>query len=252
MMRALYAEWLKYRRTAVPWLVIICPVVVAAISCVYVAPHRLQGTAWPTVLNIGNEVWSGLWIPIGWGLIAGLAGEMEASAGRWRWLRAREAAPGLFYIAKAFVLALFALVSCVWLWALLLIAGGVLRIPYPMPIGMFAVCMVVNWLGSLPWLWIALWLAEGSHWGVPLGIGAIGTVAASIIGGSTALGNNIWPFIPWTWSIRFVYLMYAMLTPELRSAALILIFWSVLIAAVILSMIILLLGTWWFHRGDII
>ncbi|MFX4300813.1 ABC transporter permease [Alicyclobacillus tolerans] len=243
---------MKYRRTAVPWLVLICPVLVVSISSVYVAPHRIQATAWPTVLNIGNEVWSGLWIPIGWGLIAGLAGELEASAGRWRWLRSIELAPGLLYIAKAFVLAFFTFVGCVWLWALLLIAGGVLRIPYPMPIGIFVACMAVNWLSALPWLWTALWLAEGSHWGVLLGIGAIGTIVASIIGGATALGNNIWPFIPWTWPMRFVYLIYDMLTPELQSAAPQIIFWSVLIAAVILSIIMLLLGTWWFHRRDVV
>nr|WP_304459387.1 ABC transporter permease [Alicyclobacillus sendaiensis] len=249
-MRTLYAEWLKYRRTAVPWLVIMCPAVVASICCIYV--HRLQPTAWASVLNFGNEVWSGLWIPIGWGLIAGLAGEIEASAGRWRSLRTTESAPGLLYIAKAFVLAFFALVSCVCLWGLLLISGRVLGIPYPMPIATFAICMWGDWLGGLPWLWTALWLAEGSHWSVPLGVGAIGSVAASIMGGATGLGNNIWPFIPWTWSMRLVYWIYAALTPELQSAAPNLTIWPVLIAAVILSIMMLLLGTWWFHRRDVV
>lgn len=252
MMRVLYAECLKYRRTVVPWLVLISPLAAAAISCDYVGSHRLESTAWPNLFFTANGIWSALWIPFGWGLTAGLAGEMEVSAGRWRSLRARELAPSLYYMAKACVLALFALASCVLLWGFLLIAGGILHLPAPMPVGTFALCMGVNWLGSLPWLWTALWLAEGTHWGVPVGFGAIGMLTAAIIGGEFALGNNIWPFIPWAWPSRFVLLMYAMLTPELRGPTVQLTFWSVLGAAVVLSIIVLVLGTWWFHRRDVL
>ncbi len=251
MFNAISSEWCKYRHSSIPRFLLLAPLVIAAAVYIYSAPYRLDATAWLTVFNVGNEFWSGLWIPIGWGLIAGLAGEMEASSDGWRALRMREVQPALLYLAKAAVLALYGLLFSLWFWALLYVVGRLLEVPHPFPFFLFASALAVNWLGTLPWVWTALWLAEGAGWTVSIGSGAIGTLVSSILGGATTLGNNIWPFIPWTWPMRLIYLDYGMLTSSLQGVVSSTLFWLILIAAIGTGCIILILGMWWFQHRDL-
>lgn len=250
MIKAMYSEWLKYKRTSIPWLLTIPPFVVVFISTYYVSLNNIDSDTWIQLLDFTNQIWSGVWLPLGWGLIAGLAANIETTSGNWRSLRVRSQSPYKLYGAKILVLAVQTFLSTLLLFILLFIAGGILEIPLDYPWREFSVVMIVNWISGMPLFLFSLWIGEMFGWAISVGFGVFGILAASIIG-ATIVGNDIWVFIPWAWPVRLVYMGYALVNNNSHLLAPSNIFWSVLIAVICLSILITISSIKWFHRKEI-
>ncbi|MBX6395747.1 MAG: ABC transporter permease [Alicyclobacillaceae bacterium] len=243
------AEWMKYRRTAVSWLLFLAPVGCILITGLYVYPHRFSHAAWIQIVDTADQVWSGIWIPLGVGLIAGLSAHMEVRAGSWRALRGRNVSPARLYGAKLVVLGVQMGLSTLWLTVLLVLMASVYGISVTVPWRALIAAMVVNWFGTLPLLYGSYWIAEAIGWAVSIGLGILGILIASIIG-ATSVGSGIWVFIPWAWPMRLLVQVYAFFLPHAPVHPSPHVFWGVVAASAVLACTLAWSGTVWFHRRE--
>ncbi len=250
MGRGIQSEWIKYRRTSIPWLLFLVPFAVVAVAALYVYPRRFQPDAFAQTMEIVVEVWSGIWLPLGLGLLAGLSAHIEDGAGAWRTLRARNISPIELYGAKLVVLAGQLLLSTLWLVVLLLFTVHMFRLPLVVSWEALVLAMVVNWFVSLPLLLFSMWLAEGIGWAVSIAAGVAGILIASIVG-ATEIGVGIWPFIPWTWPMRMVFQVDLALTHTLQVDFSPGLFWGVLAGSLATSLVLLLASLLWFRRREV-
>ena len=173
----LAAELVKYRHTALPWLVGVTPVLVAGLALL-----RLDAKGvW--------ELWVLLVLPFAAALLPALVWGQEAE--HWRILRTRAVSPARLYGVKLLAL-----------WGAALLSGGLLFAgpallgkPFPFPALLFALYA----LSAFAFLAFHLWAAVHFSPGVTLGLGVVATLLALILGG-TGLGGSIWPFVPWVWA----------------------------------------------------
>lgn len=249
--RLIRAEWLKYRRTAVPWLLVLAPVVTVILAGRYTYSHRFGQEAWIQVMDITNQIWSAIWLPLGVGLIAGLSAHLEAPGRTWRALRGRNVSPAWLYVTKLAVLGIQTLLSTLWLVVLILLTGVVIfKIPYAVPWLPLLTAMVVNWFVSLPLLFASYWIAEAIGWAVSIGLGFFAILVAAIIGG-TGKGAGVWAFVPWSWPIRMVYQVYGLFMPVSSTPSSSLVFWGVLTASAVLTLTLTWGGSMWFERQEV-
>lgn len=133
MIKAIHSEWLKYKRTSIPWLFILPPIVIVLISSYYVSLHDVEENSWIQILDYTNQIRLGVWIPLGWRLIAELTANIEASSGNWRGLRVRDKTAASLYGEKLLGLVIQTLLSTLCLFILMYVAGQFLAIPYVVP-----------------------------------------------------------------------------------------------------------------------
>lgn len=173
----LAAELVKYRHTALPWLVVVTPVLTALLALL-----RLDAKGvW--------EFWVLLVLPFAAALLPALAWGWEAE--HWRILRSRAVHPARLYGAKLLGMWLSALLSGLLLFALMTLMGK----PFTPP----GLLYVLYALSAFTFLSFQLWVAVRFSPGVTLGVGVVATLLALILGG-TGLGGGIWPFFPWVWA----------------------------------------------------
>ena len=173
----LAAELVKYRHTALPWLVTVTPVVVALLALSRLDAHGI----W--------ECWVLLVLPFAAALMPTLSWGWETD--QWRVLRSRRVSPFHLYGTKLLAMWLGSLLSGVILFLLMFLLGK----PLPDPALLFSLYA----LTLLALLTFHLWLAVRFSNGVTLGVGIIMTLLALILG-STGLGAGIWKFFPWLWA----------------------------------------------------
>ncbi|GGI96574.1 multidrug ABC transporter permease [Alicyclobacillus cellulosilyticus] len=250
MLAAIWSEWIKSRRTAVMWMTLLAPVVCAAVAVLYVHAHGVSRTTWRDTIDVVNQVWSGLWLPLAAGLMAGLSAHMEADAGGWGALRARHVSPAHLYVAKLSVIAAYMGLSTLWLVASSTGMSALAGVVQPIPWGALLAAVLANWCAVLPLLFASYWIAEAAGWSVPIALGVMGMLIASVVGG-TSVGNHTWMFIPWSWPMRIFYEVYGWFapwtaTPSFENAA-----WNVWLAAIAIAAGLGWGGAHWFERREV-
>ena len=173
----LAAELVKYRHTALPWLVVLTPGLVALLGLLRVDARSV----W--------ELWVLLVLPFAAALISALVWGWEAE--HWRILRSRAVSPGRLYGVKLLGMWLAAFVSGALLFGLMTLFGK----PFAQP----GLLLSLYILSSFAFLAFQLWAAVRFTPGVTLGVGVVATLLAAILG-ATGLGGGIWPFFPWVWA----------------------------------------------------
>jgi hypothetical protein len=171
------AELVKGRKTILPWLCILMPIMFGLIA---LWRHAALGT-W--------QIWSILVLPFGSALLSAITWMPETAA--WRALTTRSTSVSKLYMTKLVVTWGYANASTIILLLFLL----------PLKISFTTVASFYLIYITLSFALIAfhLWLAVKYKIGVTLGAGAVFTLLALIIGG-TGLGQGIWQFFPWTWA----------------------------------------------------
>ncbi|WP_025689416.1 ABC transporter permease [Paenibacillus zanthoxyli] len=234
MLKSIRSEWIKSRRTAIPWLLLLAPIAVTGFTALDVQPHRLEKDAWTQVFGIINQLWFAVWLPLAWGLLSGLSAHLESASGRWKALRIRHVSPAILYGSKIAVLAIQTLLSTLWLAILTVAAGKIIAIPSAAPWQGFIASFVAGWIASLPLLIGSLWLAEGLGWAIAAGFGIIGILIASLVG-LPRLGVGI-----------FTKYIEAPADPLFFVT-----FWPVFAVSIGLSMILALISIKWFHSREV-
>ncbi|BFH61008.1 ABC transporter permease [Paenibacillus azoreducens] len=253
MLSGIYSEWGKYRRTAIPWILFLVPLAIALILLKYGYPYRLGNSTW-TITHIFDkigDIWYGVFLPFFWGLIPGMAANLEASAGRWISLRITKVSPARLYLSKLAVIVIYTGLSMLWLIALVMISAGILNTTGSMMNWMaLLLAIVVGWISSLPLIIIGLWLAEAFGWPVSVGFGSVGVLVAAIIG-TTSLGNGIWMALPWTWPVRFSYSTYMLLIDSSANEYSIIKSCALFIIVLGIMVVLAAASSYWFKRREV-
>lgn len=252
MWQGIRSEWVKYRRTAIPWILWLTPCAIAGIILMYGYPLRDSSNKWIYLNLFDNvgDIWYGALIVLIWGLIAGLAAHLDIQAERWRALRSHAIAPWRLYMSKLLVLIIQTLLSTVWLLILLHICMGLLHIPFSLTDSL-ALCgaILIGWIASLPILAASLWLAVKFDWPVAVGFGSVGILIAAIIG-TTHIGNGMWIALPWTWAVRAAYSAYFAMEHSLPGGDAVQTLQMVLPAAACSLLLLAVLAAFWFQRRE--
>lgn len=195
-MSLLGAELLKYKRTFMAKLVIFIPLFFAVYSLAtdYLIPGAYD---WNGILVLSFNWWPVAFLPMGFGLFAGMVASQEKKAGGYRVLKAEALAPQRVWLAKIGGMAVISACS-----SLVLIAGdmvcGLIEGDVP-PFRVVVVAAVLCWLSTLALIPLQLWLAT---WAGMLSSIALG-VAGSLVGVLLA-PTKLWLFCPWSWAIRLM------------------------------------------------
>ena len=110
MMGMLRAEMLKYKRTFMAKLVIFIPLFFAAYSLVtsYLVPGSYD---WNGILVMSFNWWPVTFLPLGYGLFAGMVASLERKAGNYRVLKGEVLSPRRIWLGKILGMALIAACS---------------------------------------------------------------------------------------------------------------------------------------------
>ncbi|MCY0896424.1 MAG: lantibiotic immunity ABC transporter MutE/EpiE family permease subunit [Alicyclobacillaceae bacterium] len=248
MNAAFTAEWLKYRRTLTPWIIVCWPMLLVLTETVLMP----QSQTWhETLMNTFNW-WSVFGLSLCVTILAALSTSYERRANSWNVLCARVVRPRVLYISKWVVLAAQLLAATVVFTALVLIINYLLWNPHGSPaVGQLIAGIALVWIAALPQLAIMLWVASRVGIGVTVCIGLVGLVV-----GVVAAEAPYWMVIPWAWAGRMLMPIFGFhinglpLSPGSP-------FWNhdVIPIGIILSIVaaalFMVLGAIWFDRREV-
>lgn len=249
MMALLWAEWLKTKRSALRWLVLLLPVLMGLVLAWYVAGRPWIGAA--SAFSGFFSCWASLALPFLAAIIAGQLAAAEEGAGAFMGLLLCAKPRVQLYLSK--LLALFAALAVAALLATAAFCGGLWLGGYENTLlGFYAEAALVSWLAVLPLAALHLWLAFAAGLGVSVGVGIGGMLVAALIGG-TLLGDGIWPFVPWAWPLRLAMIHSIMQASRLDAAQLARLSaqsdWACILAA-LGGIVVTAASVWWFSRWE--
>lgn len=240
LVRSLWAETLKYRRTPALFLALAGPFLVTVlIGVVYALNPNLYGMSpaqkWTWLENALYATWTVLFLPLGTAMIAALATNLEHADNQLKQILCLPPSRAAVYAAK--LIAVLGLVLAGSLVLALSFAGlGALMgasspIPWKTALGTPIMAFIV----LLPVLGLSVWL--GLCWksfavGTSLNIG--GTVAGTL----AARSSTYWLFVPWTYP-------FIATRPEAQLD-------RALILAAVLGVIVIAWGFFDFRRRDVL
>lgn len=204
MMKILYAEWLKTKRTAVRMLIFCMPVVYAALIIGYAALRGFDKNTQILVFHTFFEAWTAFVIPLTTGILSGFTVQQEAFAGNFIGLLSSKVCRYELYLAKLILLVLCVTAST--LMATIVLGVGLsifsgISLSWPI----FIAASILAVIGTIPLLALHLWASF--RWGMGASIGiSIGGLLMAALMGATSLGDRIWQLIPWAWPVRLAIL----------------------------------------------
>jgi ABC-2 type transport system permease protein len=199
MLNTLRAENLKFKRTFTRRLTLLAPaffLLLALPSLALLQDQHLQ--PWRLLLSQIYNWWPVIFIPLGSGLLAGLAHQQEVRAGGYRAGRMLPLPAARLWTAKVAALAGRQLAAALIL-ALVTALVGTLVADGPIPWGKLLESSLVIWWTSLALLPISLFVA---YW-----LGLAGSVALGLVGslgGVLAASTPFWLLVPWSWPVRLM------------------------------------------------
>ena len=240
-LRLMRADWLKTRRTPLRLAVFAGPAVYALLILLYFANRRAAPELAAKMAGAFFEGWTVL-LPLAVGVLAGLAALQEEHAGHFAVLLGAAAPRPAVYAARLLLLVLIHAGSVLGAAALLLAGMRAWPgMPAPDAGAVFAGALLAA-AGSLPLIAMHLWLSLAAGWGASAGAGGAGLLVAAIVG-ATAVGDRIWPYMPWAWPVRMAQVPFA--PDAARDAAAKGLFLSLLLFAALAAG-----GMAWFKRWE--
>lgn len=212
-MRALAAEWIKTKRTAVRRFLFFLPLLYAALILGYIALRGVDQNTETLVFQLFFEAWTAFVVPLGAGILAGSIVQQEELAGHFTGFLSAQTPRRQLYLGK---FALLAITMTASLFIAVLVLGiGMQWLPgasLTWPVFMAAALLAA--VATLPVLALHLWASFGWGMGASIGI-SIGGMLMAALTGATSLGDQIWQYIPWAWPVRLAKLpgAYLLLTP---------------------------------------
>lgn len=196
MMQVLRAELLKYRRTFMVKLVVCIPLFFAVYSLVttYLLPMAYN---WNGILVLSFNWWPVTFLPLDYGLFAGMVAGQERKVGAYRALKAEAGAPQCIWLGKIGGMMVVSTLS-----SLVLVAGdlvcGVLQGDVP-PVQVVAVAALLCWVTTWALIPLMLWMATWGGMLLSLVIGIFGAAAGVLLA-----PTKLWLYCPWSWATRLM------------------------------------------------
>jgi hypothetical protein len=199
--RALSAEVLKYRRTSALWLAVGVPVGINALFLlIYVLTPRLQQAPvparWEMFLSGGISTWVQLFLPLGLGILAALALNLEHGDNQWKHVLVLGPSRVAVYLAKAVAVIALVLLGSFALALSALLVGGAVTGFQSVPWTKLLQNPLLTFVGALGIVALQTWLATRfKAFGTSLGVALFG----AIIGGFAAQSQTYWFYVPWAY-----------------------------------------------------
>lgn len=212
-MMLLWVEWLKTKRSALRWLVVLLPALMGMVLAWYVA-----GRPWMSAVSAFSgffSCWASLALPFLAAIAAGQLAAEEEGAGAFTGFLLSAKPRVQLYFGKLLMLVL--LLASATMMATLVFCSGLWLGGYENTfLGFYVRAAIVCWLAILPLAALYLWLAFAAGLGVSVGVGIGGVLVAALIGG-TLLGDGIWPFVPWAWPLRLAMIHSVLQAAQLNT-----------------------------------
>lgn len=242
MTRVLRAEWIKLRRSPLPWLVLLTPILYSIFIIWYFSGRTISDQLQISIYDAYFQVWAAIVVPLGAGLLPGLMSYQEAQAGSFQGLLASRIPRILLYFGKMAMLVLLSTISTA-LGVILLIVSVKCLVGIPLSPAPFIYGALVAELTTIPLLAMQLWISLALGLGPSIGVGAGGLLLGAL--SLTSLGDHYWQYLPWGWTARFVMApgaaFYYEIMPEFENAP---------FAAVVFLLLTLGGGLLWFGRWE--
>lgn len=246
-MRVLASEWLKTKRTAIRWLTFFMPAIVALCIIFYLKLRSDITTEF--VYEAFFTIWTSVVIPVGVGLLSGFLVHEEELAGNFHRLLNVGVTRMKLYLGKFFVLTL-CLFVCTFITTTILCFGMELLLPLGGNFALFLTASLLAVIGTLPLLAIHLWISFLWGMGASIGVGMCGILMSTLIG-ATRLGDKIWMFFPWSWSVKMSMfpIIYTSTSDTIisKASSQFLIETALSVTSLVL---LLLVGIAWFYRWE--
>jgi len=257
MMKILYAEWLKTKRTTIRLLMFYMPLVYAVLIIGYFALRGIEKNTQTLVFQAFFDIWTACVTPIVIGILSGLMVHCEELAGNFNGLLSCKVSRYSLYWSK-FLLSVLIMAASTLIATIVLVVGLYVLLDVPIGWQIFIGASILAIVGTIPLLALHLW--AGFIWGMgaSIGISICGLLMGALMG-ATSLGDKIWQFIPWTWPVRLAllsgaYLQFTediQLPPEIVSSGFVLKQLAMGLTASSLCLVAALIGGLiWFNRWE--
>jgi hypothetical protein len=200
-LRALSAETLKYRRTSALFLAVGVPIAINLLFVlIYALTPRLHKLAinerWNIFIGGGMSTWTQLFLPLGLGIIAALALNLEHGDNQWKHALVLGPSRIAVYIAKCLAVTALLILGSVALGLSALLIGGAVTGFQSIPWADLARGPALTFVGALGIIAVQTWLATRfKAFGVSLGVALFG----AILGGMAINSATYWKFVPWSY-----------------------------------------------------
>ena len=210
LLRCIKSDFYKLRHTSIPWIHLLIPL---AGAFMFLAYYRLS--SWDTVKKISGylEVLA-IAFPLLIGIISGIVIEQEEQAGNFQTLLCSTKSKCTTYLSKLIILLLlgsFSITLAVGVFAL-----GFHVLPYLFYLKAGVALIIGNIFLYILHVFISLQFGKGAS----AGLGVAGSLISALM--LTGLGDYIWYFVPWAWSVRFCNRMFEKLNYPAFSAEIVL------------------------------
>jgi hypothetical protein len=236
-LRALSAETLKYRRTSALFLAVGVPVAINLLFLlVYALTPRLQALPingrWEVFLSGGISTWTQLFLPLGLGILAALALNLEHGDNQWKHVLVLGPSRVAVYLAKAVAVAALVLLGSVALAVSAFLVGGAVTGFQNIPWSEIVRGPALTFVGALGIVAVQTWLATRfKAFGASLGVALFG----AILGTLAAQSQTYWRYVPWA------YPSSALTNTDLA-----------LVLSGTVALVVTLLAAWDFNRRDMV
>lgn len=207
ILRLLHSEWLMTKHTAIRWLICLVPVLYPMMVLWYFSQRADQFHIYDGYFSL-----LAFGLPVGVGLLCALMSGLEEGAGGFYNLLSA------FSRTKCYISKLgFIILTMIWIvfgsTSILILGMKEILHMEQIEYRMFwqGACWVVGSAMILMILHLILSYAGGI--GLSLTVGSAGTLIAAIVGG-TIVGDKLWLYIPWAWSMRMIQLPLLYAQPD--------------------------------------
>ncbi|EMC15133.1 lantibiotic immunity ABC transporter MutG family permease subunit [Streptococcus mutans] len=203
MVKLIWAEFLKYNRTFLPWIHVFLPVGIAVLTAVFglVTPAY----SWASITS-GYLQMLGIAFPLVITVICSKAVELEAEAGHFQIVLASSQRKILYFVKFVSLIVMEIVAICLALAIFGLLYRSDADVPYLAfyaYVGLFLLASTV--ILYLLHLFIAFLFGSGAT----IGLGIFEVLVSALL--LTGLGDGIWQFVPCAWPARLMETWFNML-----------------------------------------
>ncbi|MCB2314144.1 lantibiotic immunity ABC transporter MutG family permease subunit [Clostridium tagluense] len=201
LLRCIKSDFYKLRHTSILWIHLLIPLAGALIFLLY-----YHMTSKSSIMDISTYLEAlAIAFPLLIGLISGIVIEQEQQAGNFQVLLTTSKLKCTTYLSKLILLLLlgfFSVALAVGTFAL-----GFHVVPHLFYLKAAGALFIGNIVIYILHVFISIQFGKGAS----AGIGVSGSLISALM--LTGLGDNIWHFIPWSWSGRFCdYLVFELVS----------------------------------------
>ncbi len=192
IIRCFQVEWLKSRHTPLLLVHVLFPVIGAGVFAGY---FHISG--WNDVTNVTTflEVLS-IIFPFVIGIVVGMVVELENGVGHFQLILGTFRSRTAVYIGKLLYLVVLATLATI-------LGVSLFAVLYPvMPFSFYIKPFIMLILSVIPIYLISILVGFSLGKSVAMGMGIVGSLLSALL--VTGLGDFIWKFLPWGWSVRFM------------------------------------------------